>query len=227
MKTLSVSIFFLLSFFQTIAQQADLESFRLENCGKNCDIYIKNKKVVLDLYKQAPQGPQEINHRKNKLKKLFQITYKNRIKLFPFSIYDSIYIVTPNPLKDITEPRNYLSNELHQTKRLITESETKKLSNIFFNYYKLTYSLQDCVQTKTGCECPAADYPKILFLFKDGKNERYIGLPDDCYHRTNFSNEEYAQLDLSKEKAALILDLFKDMKLEIKPFDDELILEKK
>lgn len=145
-----------------------------------------------------------------KYSKMFSIKKEDRMKIYPFNKYDSIYITSPNFIKKVEESRNYLEDKYHNSIRMLTEAEKIKLSDILFNYHK-TYDLfRIGEKNKLGCDCIQSEYPQIILLFKkNGKFEKFIAFPDNGKDRYNFTNEEYQNFDWSMEKERMVLDLFK------------------
>ncbi len=203
-------LYILFVFSGMSAQNNKLEELRkLYNKG-NFKIYQDNIKLSEKREELPPPSPQQKDKRKNKLIKLFNIPLNERINLYPFNLFDSIYVVMPNYIENIDEPRNYLEQKYHNEGRLISNDEKNKLSDVLFNYYKLTYNNELGSYNKYGCECIEKEFPKMILLFKkNGKFEKFLAIPTEIYNRWNFSNDEIAFFDLSKEKEELILKLFK------------------
>lgn len=55
--------------------------------------------------------------------KMFSSSLRERMNIYPFNKYDSIYITKPIFVKDIEEPRNYLEEKYHNSVRLLTEDK--------------------------------------------------------------------------------------------------------
>lgn len=145
-----------------------------------------------------------------KYSKMFSIKKEDRMKIYPFNKYDSIYVTSPNFIKDINEPRNYLDPKFHNHIRAISSLEKERLSNILFNYSKENIFIRTGLSNNIGCDCIQEEYPKIILLFKkNGKFEKFIAFPDNGKDRYNFTNEEYQNFDWSMEKERMVLDLFK------------------
>jgi len=180
----------------------ELDSLRVKFCKKNCkeykrDILLKNKGQI---------NPNDFD---NKYFERFSIPSVQRMKIFPFNQYDSIYIANPNFIKDINEPRNYLDTKFHNQIRAISLSEKERLSNILFNYSKKNIFIRTGLSNSVGCDCIQEEYPKVILLFrKNGRFEKFIAFPDNGKDRYNFSYEEYQNFDWSMEKENMILELF-------------------
>lgn len=139
--------------------------------------------------------------------KMFSISLKERMNIYPFNEYDSIYIPKPIFVKDIEEPRNYLEEKYHNSVRLLTEDEKIKLSDILFNYHK-TYDLYRIGKRNTiGCDCIQLKYPKIILLFKKAGKFKKIYCYDG-WNRYNFNEREYQNFDWSDKKEEMILNIF-------------------
>ena len=97
MKSIKHIIFIFFLFNNTVnSQNNNLEKLRKQFCStKNYNSYTDNKKLIEKKSKLPPPSPQELDKRKNKLCKLFTIPLKERMKLFPFNNYDSIYVSFP------------------------------------------------------------------------------------------------------------------------------------
>jgi hypothetical protein len=129
--------------------------------------------------------------------------------MFPFSKYDTAYVVTPKYHED-KEPRNYINPKFHDSKKLITKEEIDKISDIFFNYYEIKdNNIIELSYKISACNSIEDTYPKIILLFvKNGKNKDYIAFPSQIFRRTSFSNKELEGLDLSTEKEKMIMEMF-------------------
>lgn len=213
MKTLKhlIAIFFMIVSNVIFCQNNQLEKLRIQYSGKNYETYIDNKRIYEGRLELPPPTPKQLDKRDNKLIKLFTIPLNERLKLFPFNKYDSIYIATPNCIENIEEPRNYLDKKYHKTIRIIKKNEIKKLTNILFNYYLLIYT--PTIKTYYKTCCIENEYPKFILLFKkDGEFINFMAFPDDGKKRTNFISgnvfDYYKEFDLCEEKETLILDLF-------------------
>jgi hypothetical protein len=196
---------------EAYSQEKKLDQLRTNFCGINRKAYTENKELELKLRNAPPPpDPSEMSREEKKLVKLFSIPLNERLKLFPFSKYDSIYIAKPNYLKNECEPRNYLDEKFHASKRLLTKEEISELSNIFFNYYLLLNYLEIGVAGETYSDRPIKDqYPKIIILFiKNGKAKDFIAFPNKGYKRASFNNKEIFCMDLCDEKEGMILKLF-------------------
>ena len=210
MKTLKylTAIFYMIFSNVIFCQNNQLEKLRIQYSGKNYETYIDNKKIYEERLELPPPTPQELDKRNNKLSKLFTIPLNERLKLFPFNIYDSIYIVTPNCIENIEDPRNYLDKKYHKTIRIITKSEINKLSNILFNYYLLDY--KQSIKTYSKTSCIKSEYPKIILLFKkNGQYQNFISIPIETNKRWSFTDQEIELFEMSTEKEEKILKLFK------------------
>ena len=181
---------FLIIFFQLCfvcyAQQIELKQLRFKYANKQI-ITLKKKYEKYRLESENnnnPPAPPSKNSKYNKLVKFYTIPLKQRLKLYPFNIYDSIYITTPKLIKDIDEPRNYLESKYHNKIRQITKSEINKLTDLLFNFTFIYENSQHFRgHNKFGCECIANEYPKIIILFKkNGKFEKYVAYPNEGSH---------------------------------------------
>ncbi|WP_157456524.1 hypothetical protein [Chryseobacterium hispalense] len=180
-----------------------LDSLRMQFCKKRCKEY----KSDLLLKSKDQISSTTIN---NKYFKRFSIPSLQRVEIFPFNEYDSIYLANPNFIKDINEPRNYLDPKFHNHIRAISSLEQERLSNILFNYSKENIFIRTGLSNSIGCDCIQEEYPKIILLFKkNGKFEKFIAFPDNGKDRYNFTNEEYQNFDWSMEKERMVLDLFR------------------
>jgi hypothetical protein len=180
----------------------ELDSLRVKFCKKNCKEY---KRDIL-LNSKGQINPNDFD---NKYFERFSIPSVQRMKIFPFNEYDSIYIANPNLIKDIDEPRNYLDAKFHNQIRAISLSEKERLSNILFNYSKKNIFIRTGLSNSVGCDCIQEEYPKVILLFrKNGKFEKFIAFPDNGKDRYNFTYEEYQNFDWSMEKENMILELF-------------------
>ncbi|KFF09038.1 hypothetical protein [Chryseobacterium luteum] len=183
-----------------------LDSVRVSVCKKKCKTFTKE---LLDKKNNNSATPSFMLGTPKYLK-MFSISSKVRMNIYPFNEYDSIYIAKPTFIKDIEEPRNYLQEKYHNSVRILTEDEKIKLSDILFNYHK-TYDLYRIGERSTiGCDCIQLKYPKIILLFKKaGQFKKYIAFPDDGWNRYNLTDEEYQNFDWSEEKENVILDMLK------------------
>lgn len=179
----------------------ELDSSRIRFCKKNCkeyksDLSLKNKGLI------RPVDDDQYYKR-------FSISSPDRMRIYPFSTYDSIYIANPNYIKNINEPRNYLDTKFHNQFRLLSLLEKEKLSDILFNYSRKNIFVRKGLSNKVGCDCIQEEYPKIILLFKkNGKFEKFIAFPDNGENRYNFSDKEYQNFDWSMEKENNILEIF-------------------
>ncbi|MGN7756230.1 hypothetical protein ACTJIV_02060 [Chryseobacterium sp. 22532] len=205
MKSLIYFLIFPVCFY-TQNIKSNLDDARLINCKKKCKIFSEE---LIDKKNNNSSTPSYMLGKPHYLK-MFNIPLKNRLKIYPFNEYDSIYIATPIFIKDLEEPRNYIEGKYHNSVRMLTEDEKIELSDILFNYHK-TYDLYRIVERNTiGCDCVQLKYPKIILLFKKaGQFKKYIAFPDDGWNRYNFTNEEYQNFDWSEEKENMILNMFK------------------
>ncbi|KFF06417.1 hypothetical protein B0A68_12225 [Flavobacterium reichenbachii] len=178
------------------------------HCETNCKFYHENlkfRKALLNL----PPAPLKPKSQEDSLVSFFKIPLKERMMLFPFSKYDSVYVITPKYYED-KEPRNYIKSKFHDSKTLVTEEQLNKISDILFNYYLIKYdNITELIYKITGCDGIVETYPKIILLFvKNGKNKDYIAFPSQIFRRTSFSNKELEGLDLSAAKEKLIMEMF-------------------
>ncbi|MBL7885445.1 MAG: hypothetical protein JNJ52_01750 [Flavobacterium sp.] len=208
MKTIFL-IFLLLKSFLSLSQNQELLSLRDKYCNKNCEFYSSQLSYV----KNLPDFPTREPAKKNKLLKLFNIPLEKRLELFPFSEYDSIYVIKPNYLNDDKEPRDYFNEKYYNTKYLINKKQVKKFSDILFNYYEVNYSnFTNINRKKIGCDCIEREYPQLILLFVNNGKKNYIGFPFYAYNvenkRTSFSEEEFKSLDLDNQKVKKILKYF-------------------
>lgn len=189
------------------SQEKTLQDLRSSYCIKDC-----NKFQIEQNWIQQNNPPALPRAGVNpKLKRIFNIPFSDRMKLYPFNKYDSIYVVNPVYVKNVNEPRNYIDEKYHNVKRLLSETERNRLSDILFNHYDLnSFGAVTSFHEDIGCECIQFEYPKIIFLFKkNGKFEKYMALPDNGLNRYNFSNDEWNYIDWSMEKENMILKMFK------------------
>ncbi|WP_123947503.1 hypothetical protein [Flavobacterium reichenbachii] len=194
--------------FITNAQEKRLKELRDIYCQEQCDFYYKHLDYLSKLPKR-PLAPDEKIAISDTLVPFFKIPLEERKKLFPFSKYDSVYVVTPKYYAD-KEPRNYLKPKFHDSKKLVIKEQMNKISDILFNYYLIKYDNVTIINyKKTLCGRIENTYPKIILLFvKNGKNKDYIAFPSQIFRRTSFSNKELEGLDLSAAKEKLILEMF-------------------
>ena len=206
-KTILLTLTILFTFVCN-AQIKKINELRNIYCEEQCDFYHKHLDYLSKL-PSWPPSPLEISHEKDTLMPFFKIPLKERKKLFPFSKYDSVYIVSPK-YHDDKEPRNYIKSKFHDSKTLLTEEQMNKISDILFNYYEIIHNkFITTSYTITGCSSIEDTYPKIILLFvKNGKNKDYIAFPSQIFRRTSFSNKELEGLDLSAEKEKLIMQMF-------------------
>ncbi|MFH6956765.1 hypothetical protein ACHRV1_05110 [Flavobacterium aquidurense] len=203
------------------AQEKNLLELRDNYCNSNCEFYHKHLDYLSKL-PSWPPSPLEISHTSDTLVPFFKIPSEKRKMLFPFSKYDSVYVVTPKYYED-KEPRNYLKSKFHDSKTLITEEQLNKISDILFNYYEIKYNNFTILNhTTTGCTSIEDTYPKIILLFiKNGKSKDYIAFPSQIFRRTSFNNKELEGLDLCAEKEKMIMEMF-GINLE-EPSGDEVL----
>jgi hypothetical protein len=211
LKTQNILIgMFLFTILISNAQEKKLKELRDNYCGKNCEIYNDNKIFLSKLVGLPPPAPSEISEIRDTLVPFFKIPLNKRFELFPFSAYDSVYVVSPKYFEGIKEPRNYLNSKFHDTKTLITKEQINKISDILFNYYEIKYN--NIIERKykiTGCGGIEDTYPRIIFLFvKNGKNKDYIAFPSQIFGRTSFTNKELEGLDICAEKEKMIMEIF-------------------
>jgi hypothetical protein len=190
------------------AQKGKLAELRNTYCDDNCEFYHENlnfRKAQLNM----PPAPPETKNESDTLVPFFKIPLEKTRILFPFSKYDSVYIITPKYYDD-KEPRNYLKSKFHDSKTLVTQEQLNKISDILFNYYLIKYDNITIRNYKiTGCSGIEDTYPKIILLFvKNGKNKDYIAFPSQIFRRTSFTNKELEGLDLCAEKEKMIMEMF-------------------
>jgi hypothetical protein len=190
------------------AQKNKLSELRNSYCGDNCEFYHENlnfRKTLLNL----PTAPPEPQAKEDSIVLFFKIPLEKTKILFPFSTYDSVYVVTPKYYED-KEPRNYLKSKFHDSKTLVTEEQMNKISDILFNYYEIKYdNITELRYRITGCSGIEDTYPKIILLFvKNGKSKDYIAFPSQVFRRTSFTNKELEGLDLCAEKEKMIMEMF-------------------
>lgn len=160
-KIISIILFTAIQLFHS-QNKTVLDSVRVGVCKKKCKTFTKE---LLDKKNNNSATPSFMLGTPKYLK-MFSISLKNRMNIYPFNEYDSIYITKPIFIKDIEEPRNYLEEKYRNSVRLLTEDEKIKLSDILFNYHK-TYDLYRIGERNTiGCDCIQLKYPKIILLFK-------------------------------------------------------------
>ncbi len=174
--------------------------------------YLNYRKKLDKTY--PPQPIMFGNNKYNKLVKFYSIPSKQRLNIYPFSIFDSIYFCTYNFIVD-KEPRNYLDNKYHNYLKLLTTSEINKITNIMFNYFKMEGGNVTVFENKKiGCEDIYREYPKMMLLFKkNGKYINYMAFPENGTKRSNFFQDKDAfgywkEFDLCAEKEDLILKMF-------------------
>lgn len=203
------------------AQEKNLLELRDNYCNTNCDFYHKHLDYLSKLPKR-PLAPDEKIAISDTLVPFFKIPLEERKKLFPFSKYDSVYVVTPKYYAD-KEPRNYLKPKFHDSKKLVIKEQMNKISDILFNYYLIKYDNVTIINyKKTLCGRIENTYPKIILLFvKNGKPKDYIAFPSQIFRRTSFSNKELEGLDLSAAKEKMIMEML-GVSLE-EPSGDEIL----
>lgn len=203
-----LSILLICFAFTSYAQEKKLKELRDNYCDTNCEFYHENLKL-LDSLLNMPPPPPDPSKPSDTLVSFFKIPLEKRKMLFPFSAYDSVYVITPKYYDD-KEPRNYLKSKFHDSKTLVTEEQLNKISDILFNYYEIKYDNFTIRSYKiTGCDGIVETYPKIILLFvKNGKNKDYIAFPSQIFRRTSFSNKELNGLDLSADKEKMIMEMF-------------------
>ncbi|MDQ1097852.1 MULTISPECIES: hypothetical protein [Chryseobacterium] len=189
------------------SQEKTLQDLRRSYCIKDCNKF----QIEQNWIKQNNPPPLPKVGVYPKLKRIFNIQFNDRMKLYPFNKYDSIYVVNPVYVKNVNEPRNYIDEKYHNVKRLLSKTERDRLSDILFNHYYLnSFGAVTSFHEDIGCDCIQFEYPKIIFLFKkNGKFEKYMAFPDNGLNRYNFSNDEWNYIDWSMEKENLILKMFK------------------
>lgn len=189
------------------SQEKTLQDLRSSYCIKDCNKF-QTEQNWIQQNNPPPLPRAGVNP---KLKRIFDIPFSDRMKLYPFNKYDSIYVVNPVYVKNVNEPRNYIDEKYHNVKRLLSETERSRLSDVLFNHYDLnSFGAVTSFNEDIGCDCIQFEYPKIIFLFKkNGKFEKYMALPDNGLNRYNFSNDEWNYIDWSMEKENMILKMFK------------------
>ena len=189
------------------SQEKTLQDLRSSYCIKDCNKFQTEQNWI----KQNNPPPLPKVGVYTKLKRIFNIPFNDRMKLYPFNKYDSIYVVNPVYVKNVNEPRNYIDEKYHNVKRLLSKTEIDRLSDILFNHYYLnSFGAVTSFHEDIGCDCIQFEYPKIILLFKkNGNFEKYIAFPDNGLNRYNFSNDEWNYIDWSMEKENLILKMFK------------------
>lgn len=221
-------IVFLFLVFISNAQEKKLKELRDTYCNTNCDFYHKDVIFHKNLSK-LPPSPPKLGEQNDTLISLFKIPSEKRKILFPFSKYDSVYIVTPKYYED-KEPRNYKKSKFHDSETLLTKEQINKISDILFNYYEIKYNNFTIINyKKTLCGRIENTYPKIILLFvKNGKPKDYIAFPSQIFRRTSFSNKELEGLNLCAEKEKLIMEMFgvnlEEPEEELTPRDEDGIL---
>ncbi|MET3028556.1 hypothetical protein ABXT06_17895 [Flavobacterium sp. UW10123] len=214
--------------FITNAQEKKLKELRDNYCDTNCEFYHENLKL-LDSLLNTPPPPPDPSKPSDTLVPFFKIPLEERKKLFPFSKYDSVYVVTPKYYAD-KEPRNYLKPKFHDSKKLVIKEQMNKISDILFNYYLIKYDNVTIINYKKTLRGRIENtYPKIILLFvKNGKPKDYIAFPSQIFRRTSFSNKELEGLDLCAEKEKLIMEMFganlEEPQEELTPRDEDGIL---
>lgn len=188
------------------AQKSKLNELRNTYCDVNCEFYHENlnfRKAQLNI--PPPPSPSE---QRDTLVPFFKIPLEKTKILFPFSTYDSVYVLTPRYYDD-KEPRNYLKSKFHDSKTLVTEEQLNKISDILFNYYEIKYNnITNRNYRITGCSGIEDTYPKIILLFvKNGKSKDYIAFPSQIFRRTSFNNNKLESLDLCAEKEKMIMEM--------------------
>jgi len=221
-KKTMISLLLTISFtIVSNAQKNKLNELRNSYCGDNCEFYHENlnfRKAQLNM----PPPPLIPIDERDTLVPFFKIPLEKTKILFPFSKYDSVYVVTPKYYED-KEPRNYLKSKFHDSKTLVTEDQMNKISDILFNYYEIKYdNITELRYRITGCSSIEDTYPKIILLFiKNGKSKDYIAFPSQIFRRTSFNNKELEGLDLCAEKEKMIMEMF-GINLE-EPSGDEVL----
>lgn len=221
-------IVFLFLVFISNAQEKKLKELRDNYCDTNCEFYHKNQKL-LDSLLNTPPPPPDPSKPSDTLVSFFKIPLEKRKMLFPFSKYDSVYIVTPKYYED-KEPRNYIKPKFHDSKKLVIKEQMNKISDILFNYYLIKYDNVTIINYKKTLRGRIENtYPKIILLFvKNGKPKDYIAFPSQIFRRTSFSNKELEGLDLCAEKEKLIMEMFgvnlEEPQEELTPRDEDGIL---
>ncbi|SHL41123.1 hypothetical protein [Chryseobacterium polytrichastri] len=189
-----------------LSQNNKLQQYRNSYCLKNCSKYKKEQKWITD--KNPPPAPQRGVY--PVFKQAFSIPLNVRKTIYPFDNYDTMYVVSPNFVTETNEPRNYLENKFHNKTRIITSAELDKLSDILFNYYLFNDIYRTGFTSNESYKCIQDSFPSIILLFmRKGKFEKYIAFPDKGKDRYNFTDNEYSNFDMSKDKEKKILELFK------------------
>jgi len=206
LKKITILIFSLL-LSPIFGQQKKLIELRDIHCETNCEFYHENLNFRKSLLNKPPTPFSSTYN--DTLVAFFKIPLNERRKIFPFSKYDTVYVVTPKYYED-KEPRNYIKPKFHDSKTLVTKEQLDKISDIFFNYYEIKDN--NIVELKykiTGCSGIEDTYPKIILLFvKNGKTKDYIAFPSQIFRRTSFSDKELEGLDLCAEKENMIMEMF-------------------
>lgn len=203
--------------------------FNIQGFGQNKKLnslrkkYINNeKKQFLYEYKQYRVKINKVPPYKiiptsvkfNKLVKFYTIPASERLKIYPFNVYDSIYFSTFNFIED-EQPRDYLDTKYHNYLKLLNKQEINQITNILFNYFKMKEGHVTIFNSKNnGCDDIYSEYPKMMLLFKKNRKfTHYIAFPENGKKRSNFFEgkdmfEFWAELDLCAEKEDLILKKF-------------------
>lgn len=203
-----LNLFFILVCSIIYSQQGNLSEYRNKYCVKNCKQYKYEQEYIK--HKNPPDLAKVGAY--SGLKRIFSIPLEKRNEIYPFNIYDSIYIASPNYIIEKEEKRNYLDKNYHHSIRKISLDDRNKLSDILFNYYELnTIYKTGLFNPEDDDHCIQSRYPKIILLFmKNGKFEKYIAFPDEGFERYNFTNEDYWEnFDWSYKKEDMILEMFK------------------
>ncbi|GAA3773647.1 hypothetical protein [Flavobacterium ginsengiterrae] len=226
LKKITILIFSLL-LSPIFGQQKKLIELRDIHCETNCEFYHENLNFRKSLLNKPPTPFSSTYN--DTLVSFFKIPLDERRKIFPFSKYDTVYVVTPKYYED-KEPRNYIKPKFHDSKTLVAKEQLDKISDIFFNYYEIKDN--NIVELKykiTGCNGIEDTYPKIILLFvKNGKPKDYIAFPSQIFRRTSFSNKELEGLDLCAQKENMIMEMFgvnlEEPEGELPPRDEDGIL---
>ena len=216
MKKRIVIIITLFFYFVCNAQYAKM--LALQNKYPNRQTVLlqkKYKKYKLQIRKyNFPPPPITINPQFERISKFYNIPIKQRLKLYPFNVYDSIYVCIPTLIFELGEPRDYLNSKYHQNIRLLSTNETDKLTDFLFNYEQM-YALyrEYRGQIYLGSDNIKNEYPKIILIFKkNGYPQKYMAFPDNKLKRTNLIEGDwykyYNEFNLSNAKEDLILKLF-------------------
>lgn len=196
------------SYFYAQTNTHNLDKLRKQYCIQNCSVY--TKEIILKSKKITNPPPPPFED-KSKFLKMFAIPKQKRLKLFPFTIYDSVYVTIPNIIGNVNEQTNYMDEKYHGYKELVTKRDKELISDVLFNYYKLNdlYHISTSMTNNVGCDCLEAEYPKAILLFyKNGKPLNFLSLHTYGNSTTNFKRAELKAFDLTDEKEEMILKQF-------------------